>query len=127
MISLSDQIYFGVIGGLVPDMVRLARNRAEITSALSKIEFYLSIAILAVLGAMSSYIFDATTVKEAVAFGIAAPALLSNLGPGKEPAGMRAGPTPRGGTSREVDSGHAPYSGAGGSSLRDRLTRWWDA
>jgi hypothetical protein len=98
-------IVLGALGGLLPDIIRLAKNYDEISVVITKVAFYVSLGLLAVLGGFAAWLFHAATDKEAVGIGIAAPALLSQLGAS----------TPR------VNR----FTAAGQRNLWERLRGWW--
>ncbi|MGE0456106.1 MAG: hypothetical protein AB7O37_22850 [Vicinamibacteria bacterium] len=88
----------GLFGGLVPDMIRLARELRD-KSAPSPLHAGLvaSMAILGLLGATCALVLDAKNAKEAIAFGFSAPELLSRLASQPPPPGGNPGPKPGGG------------------------------
>jgi hypothetical protein len=79
-------VILGAVGGVVPDLVRLAKRPNTVLQDLKNPNLYASLVILAILGALASFIFQATSLKEALGLGIAAPSLISNLGARQPPA-----------------------------------------
>ena len=73
---------FGCIGGLLPDILRLIRNRYtnKIEAYLKEPQFWIGVALLVVVGGLVAWILQAQTIKDALIFGFAAPELLSRLG-----------------------------------------------
>jgi len=74
-------IWFGVVGGLVPDALRLIKNHhdADVPAYLKRFNFWLGLTLLAVLGGAAAWLLDANGVKTALACGYSAPQLLSKL------------------------------------------------
>jgi hypothetical protein len=75
-------LVFGAIGGLVPDVLRIiaAGRQGMILDVLKKVIFYVSLALLAVIGALAVLLVGAGSLKEAFAIGFGAPEVISRLG-----------------------------------------------
>jgi hypothetical protein len=71
----------GCLGGLLPDALRLARNRYEVKVAdyLKSVNFWLGVLMLALVGGLTVWIFGLTSAKDALIYGYAAPAVISQL------------------------------------------------
>jgi hypothetical protein len=72
---------FGCIGGLLPDVLRLIRNRYtnKLEAYLKEGQFWIGVALLVAIGGLVAWILQAQTIKDALIFGFAAPELLSRL------------------------------------------------
>jgi hypothetical protein len=71
----------GCGGGLLPDVLRLVNCRYDSSPIpyLNSRRFWLSLALLVPLGGLASWLLDSRTPLQAVAFGYAAPELLSRV------------------------------------------------
>lgn len=70
----------GCLGGLLPDILRLIKNRYEAPAKFySYPTFWLGLTALIVIGGFSAWLGGATEVKDALAFGFAAPEIFSKL------------------------------------------------
>lgn len=71
----------GCCGGLLPDVLRLIKNRhtGTLPTYFKKINFWLGVLLLVVLGGFAAWLMQATDAKEAVALGFAAPQVISSL------------------------------------------------
>jgi hypothetical protein len=102
----------GMAGGLLPDTIRVFRERYDpaVPSFLKSTKFYLSLALGLGLGALAAVILQASTAKEAIIYGFAAPELLTRVASGALPLS-------------EGRARHAarPGTGAAPPTLRD----WW--
>lgn len=97
-------IAFGCIGGFLPDVLRIIKGRHDAAPGYLKSgTFYLGLALLVALGGFAAWLFGANEAKEAVAYGFAAPEIISKLGADVNP-----------------DRGDAA---SGNTSLR----QWWSA
>lgn len=75
-------IVLGGLGGLIPDILRLikiGRAGRNVPKFLSKLMFWISVVLLMLLGAFVSWLLGANDYKEAVAYGFAAPELITRL------------------------------------------------
>jgi hypothetical protein len=82
---------FGCLGGALPDIIRLIKGRykEELPSYLGSGSFLLGFILLVALGGFVAWIGGAKEVKDALAFGFAAPEVLSRI---LSTEGTRAGP-----------------------------------
>jgi hypothetical protein len=79
-------IAFGCIGGFLPDVLRIIKGRYESTPGYLKSgTFYLGLVLLVALGGFAAWLLGANEIKEAVAYGFAAPELISKLGADTNP------------------------------------------
>lgn len=71
----------GCLGGLLPDILRLIKNRYNPTLPpyLSKSYFWIGLGLQVLVGGLTAWLFEAETAKYAVVFGYAAPQFLSQL------------------------------------------------
>ena len=71
----------GCLGGLMPDALRIAKNRYEPTlpAYLGQGNFWLGVALLVGIGGLAAWMLSAQTAKDALIFGYAAPQLFSQL------------------------------------------------
>lgn len=78
--SNPNLIWIGAAGGLIPDVLRLINGRMGPPPVyLKSANFWLSLALLAGVGALSAYVGEAADVKQALAFGFGGPEFLSRL------------------------------------------------
>ena len=92
-----EMFLLGCLGGLLPDALRLARERhsPEAGEYLRSLRFWIGLVILVGLGGLAAWIVPATTVLEALAYGFGAPSLISQVlgavaATGAEPANTMA-------------------------------------
>jgi len=74
-------IAVGGAGGLLPDAIRVAKNRYD-PAALAYLKtatFWIGLAILVILGALTAWLANATDVKQALAYGFGAPEFISRV------------------------------------------------
>lgn len=97
-------VILGCMGGLFPDILRVIKNRyrKSLPAYFKRLNFWLGVLLLVVLGGFAAWILGATQVKEALIFGFAAPELFSRL---------LAGSVGEGGPKK----GHEEF----------RLRKWW--
>jgi hypothetical protein len=71
----------GCAGGLIPDILRLIKNRHTGTTPayFKKVFFWLGLVLMVALGGFAAWVMQATDVKEALTFGFAAPQVFSSL------------------------------------------------
>lgn len=102
--TLTQTLGLGIVGGLLPDIIRVVRDRhnTELPPFLKTAKFYLSLTLLAALGAFAAWLLDAASYKDAVIYGFTAPEALSKL------AGTSA---------KDADRGHGQRT----MTLRE----WW--
>jgi|SRR5947209_6664712 len=74
-------IIFGCVGGLLPDVLRIIKSRHDAPPAyLRSRMFYGGLLLLVAIGGLAAWLLGAHEAKEAVAYGFAAPELISKLG-----------------------------------------------
>lgn len=78
---MSHAILCGCIGGLLPDILRIIKTRYKkrLPSYLSTLNFWLGILFLVAIGGLTAWLLEAEKPKEALAYGFAAPELLSRF------------------------------------------------
>lgn len=105
--TVANQILLGALGGLIPDIVRVVRNRYDPTLPvyLKSIVFYVGLVLGMALGALASVLLHAQTPQEALALGFGAPEILTRLLGGQPAAAL-----PKAGTAAAVPR---------------TLGRWW--
>ena len=88
-------IVLGCVGGMLPDVLRTINNRFDkkIPSYLKRPLFWIGFFLLVAIGGFAAWLFGATTAKDAVIYGFAAPELISRL-----ISEAKAPPTPQKGT-----------------------------
>lgn len=71
----------GCLGGLLPDILRLIRNRHKIRipTYLGKLNFWMGTILLVAVGGLTAWILSAETAKDALIYGFASPQILSQL------------------------------------------------
>lgn len=86
-------ILVGCAGGALPDAIRLAKGRheVELPAYLKSANFYLGFVVLVALGGAAAWLGEAKDVKTALAFGFAAPEIISRLLSSPNPATMADG------------------------------------
>jgi hypothetical protein len=111
----------GCLGGLLPDALRIARNRYEIKvlDYLARPQFWLGVLILALVGGLTAWVFDLAAAKDALIYGYAAPAVISQLVASIMPDGQKLS-TLRGATGGPMRS-MAPAEPQGAFNL----LKWW--
>lgn len=74
-------IALGVVGGLLPDVIRLIKNRYKLSipEYLKTVNFWLGLLLMAIIGGLAAWAFSPTSGKEAIIYGYAAPQLFSSL------------------------------------------------
>jgi hypothetical protein len=82
----------GAAGGLLPDVIRFVKSRfdKEAPNYLEHWYFWISLLLLVALGALAAWLLEPKNPLQAVAFGYAAPELLSRVFAGE--ADKRARP-----------------------------------
>lgn len=77
---MNQLILFGCIGGILPDVLRFVKNRYEPAPMFYKFwTFWLGLLFLVALGGFSAWLGGATEVKQALAYGFAAPEIISKV------------------------------------------------
>ncbi len=104
---MNEYLLFGFLGGLLPDVIRFVKNytNPNLPEFYESWVFYLGLLFLIGLGGLSAFLFEANSIKEAIAFGYGAPQLISSL------AGKKV--------NEEADR-----TRGGGNGLL-QLQRWW--
>jgi hypothetical protein len=73
-------LVFGALGGAIPDILRLIRERDSDAPAYMKHWWYwLGFALMVIIGALVAWLFGSSKIVDAIAYGIAAPSLLQGL------------------------------------------------
>ncbi len=106
-------LLLGAIGGLLPDLLRIAKAKGNVGDAGGTTNVLISMLVLAIIGAIAALAADSVDTNRAsvlasLTAGFTGPEVISRL-----VGGVTA---PRGGDTRD---GRAAGSGASG------LTRWW--
>lgn len=71
----------GCFGGFLPDVIRIIQNRykTELPEYLRTANFLLGLSALIILGGFAAWLGEAANIKQALAYGFAAPELISRL------------------------------------------------
>jgi len=79
--SPQEVLLFGMAGGLLPDVIRIVRERHDPTVPpfLKSPKFYVSLGLGVLLGGFAAWLLQAGTTKDAVIYGFAAPELMTRL------------------------------------------------
>jgi purine-cytosine permease-like protein len=87
----------GFVGGLIPDLLRFIRSRFSLKTAnyLKSPKYWLSLLCMALLGAFVAWIFAAEDAKAAIAYGFAAPEIITRLASEKQGQLALTGAEPR--------------------------------
>lgn len=72
---------YGLIGGLIPDAIRIINNRYNpvLPEYLKSPSFYIGTLLLVVLGGGSAFLLQADSVVDALAMGYSAPQIVSSV------------------------------------------------
>jgi len=72
---------FGFLGGLLPDVLRLIKNRhkTELPAYLKSASFWIGLLLLVGTGGLAAYLMQADTIKDALIYGYTAPQVFSSL------------------------------------------------
>lgn len=107
----SSLFLLGCLGGLLPDILRLIRNRhkIKIPAYLRTLNFWVGTILLVAVGGLTAWILSAETAKDALIYGFASPQILSQLA-----ASARTERVERGGGEEERDTSFS-------------LLKWWDS
>jgi hypothetical protein len=81
-------ILIGCAGGLIPDALRIIKNRHEpkMPEYLRSVTFWIGLLLLVILGGLAAWLGEAANVKQALAYGFAAPEFISRILSGGEAA-----------------------------------------
>jgi hypothetical protein len=76
-----EYILCGCVGGLIPDLLRIIKNRYEVKLPvyLSSLNFYIGLVLLIAIGGFSVFLKGSADYIEALAIGYSAPQILSSL------------------------------------------------
>jgi hypothetical protein len=79
-------ILIGCAGGLIPDVLRIIKNRYEpkVPEYLRSVTFWLGLLLLVIMGGLAAWLGEAANVKQALAYGFAAPEFISRILSGGE-------------------------------------------
>jgi hypothetical protein len=74
-------IGLGCLGGAIPDVIRLVQGRynQDLPNYLRQPNFWIGFVLLIVIGGLAAWLGDATGLKEALAYGYAAPELIARF------------------------------------------------
>lgn len=74
-------ILIGCAGGLIPDALRIIKNRHEpgVPEYLRSFAFWIGLLLLVILGGLAAWLGEAANVKQALAYGFAAPEFISRI------------------------------------------------
>jgi hypothetical protein len=74
-------ILIGCAGGLIPDALRIIKNRHEpqVPEYLRSVAFWMGLLLLVILGGLAAWLGEAANVKQALAYGYAAPEFISRI------------------------------------------------
>jgi hypothetical protein len=74
-------ILIGCAGGLIPDALRIVKNRYEpqVPEYLRSITFWIGLLLLVIFGGLAAWLGEAANVKQALAYGFAAPEFISRI------------------------------------------------
>lgn len=74
-------VVLGCVGGLVPDVLRLVKTRYKkrLPAYLRYLNFWVGVVLLIAIGGLAAWLLAAQDPKDALAYGFAAPELLSRL------------------------------------------------
>jgi hypothetical protein len=84
----------GFVGGAIPDGIRIIQGRyaGALPDYLKTANFWFGFSLLVIAGGFVAWIGSAQSIQEALAYGFAAPEILSRLLSASEPPTL-AGPT----------------------------------
>lgn len=74
----------GCVGGLLPDILRIIRNRyrVQIPAYLRQTNFLIGVILLVLVGGLTAWILGSESAKDALIYGYASPQILSQLAAG---------------------------------------------
>lgn len=74
-------ILIGCAGGLIPDALRIIKNRHDpkVPEYLRSVSFWIGLLLLVILGRLAARLGEAANVKQALAYGYAAPEFISKI------------------------------------------------
>lgn len=79
-------ILIGCAGGLIPDILRIIKNRynPKMPKYLQRVSFWIGLLLLVIIGGLAAWLGEAANVKQALAYGFAAPEFISRILSGGE-------------------------------------------
>jgi hypothetical protein len=79
--TLPHALLWGAVGGLLPDAIRLVKERHNQTLPpyVKSLNFYVGLILAVALGAGTAALLGAASVQEALAYGFGAPEILTRL------------------------------------------------
>lgn len=96
---MDKSILYGLIGGLLPDVIRMINNRynPSLPNYFKSVNFYIGLVLLILLGGGAAYLLKPDGIIETLAVGYSAPQLVSSIlaqktppvAPGTEDANAR--------------------------------------
>lgn len=74
-------ILIGCAGGLIPDALRIIKNRHDpkVPEYLRSVTFWIGLLLLVIFGGLAAWLGEAANVKQALAYGFAAPEFISRI------------------------------------------------
>lgn len=74
-------ILIGCAGGLIPDILRIIKNRynPKMPKYLQRASFWIGLLFLVILAGLAAWLGEAVNVKQALAYGFAAPEFISRI------------------------------------------------
>jgi hypothetical protein len=81
MLDTNAVVLWGCIGALIPDSIRIVKERFAPTGSpyLKSGKFYFALSLLVALGGLAAFVGEAQQIKTALACGYAAPEFLTKL------------------------------------------------
>ncbi len=78
---MDKSILYGLIGGLLPDVIRMINNRynPSLPDYLKSVNFYIGLVLLILLGGGAAYLLKPDGIIETLAVGYSAPQLVSSI------------------------------------------------
>lgn len=78
---MNEFIVYGLIGGAIPDLLRIINNRyqLQLPAYLRSLNFYIGFTFLLVLGMVTVQLLSANSIIEALSYGYSAPQIISGL------------------------------------------------
>ena len=73
--------FYGLIGGAIPDLLRIINNRYQLSlpGYLKSINFYVGFIFLLILGMVTVQLLESNSITEALSYGYSAPQVISGL------------------------------------------------
>ena len=78
---MNEFLLYGLIGGAIPDLLRIINNRYQLSlpAYLKTINFYVGFIFLLILGMVTVQLLEANSITEALSYGYSAPQVISGL------------------------------------------------